>query len=328
MYIPIGFFYGILPAMQYYVGQDYGSYIDIYMSEDYDVFFNNGEFIFYALFEILNNFKLNEQFVFIFTSLLQSILFFLVLDKFYLNKIRLWLFILLYFTTTGLYFNQMNGLRQSLAILITPLMFYSLINRSYYKTFIYFVLGIFSHASFIIVVPFIFVCNFLRNISGKKIIPILFLTSPIIYLVIFPYISELAILTFFPGYSGYLNSGIIFSLKSTITKIYYVPIFLLFIYYYMKGFILIKTEFERLSLVLFSLTYSLWITDLSLPLYGRILMYFIFFYTMPIYYICDFYIKNKMNLRLIIILFYILMPFFYKISIGQEGEYIYRHIPL
>ena len=132
--IPVIFLYFIVPALQYNVGTDYMSYVDMY-NHGYNIeyYYEKNELVFYSILQISRKFGLGEQSVFVLTSLIYSLfwLYFVVLLKKYNYKI--WVIALLYFCITGIYQNQLNGLRQYMAIAILPCIFILLYERKFLR---------------------------------------------------------------------------------------------------------------------------------------------------------------------------------------------------
>ena len=85
----------MVAGLQYNVGTDYFSYIDIFQSEEkHWYYFNKGEYLFFGLNQFLNWLNLPEQSIFLVISFIQSFLIFLYFKKIKKRTIKL---LLMYF---------------------------------------------------------------------------------------------------------------------------------------------------------------------------------------------------------------------------------------
>ena len=101
---------------QFETGTDYTSYMDTFDTGEVSLFINKREFLFAEIVRIYHLLNLPPQgLYFIFYSIC-FIFFFAICHK--LNNKYLWVYILLYFCVSNLFFNQLNGLRQSVAVYI------------------------------------------------------------------------------------------------------------------------------------------------------------------------------------------------------------------
>ena len=155
--IPILFVY-LLHAVQYNVGTDYLSYR--YFYDDYTSlgqFYRKGELVFYFVYMKIVEYKLGSQGIFYFTSLFFALCLIIFLSAAKKLDLKVWILFFVYFTVTGIYHNQMNGLRIQMAISLFPIIFMMLCRRRYISSIFLLVLSILCHSSGILgVMLFVF----------------------------------------------------------------------------------------------------------------------------------------------------------------------------
>lgn len=323
------FLYFIGPAFQYAVGTDYFSYIWIYETPNRveQVYWNlNHEYGFYFLVKILQYFDLHSQSLFIAFGFLDTVLFFAILIMLRKYGFKLWIVFLLFFTVTTIYHNQMNGLRQYIAILSTPILFIFIFEKKYFKAILISLFALSFHKSFIIIlilVPFVMIIKRLNNLQLFK----LWLIVPFLLAVLVPVVANLFIEYLLPVYKNYLN-GQEFKFTSILTKVYYLVFVGYFWYVYLtKQFISkVNQNIFKFMIVVFSLTYCLYLTDVTIPMYGRIFQYFFFFYIFPLYYIIEYNIIYRNYRILIVIISMLVVPYMMKVLAFPVREYAYDSI--
>lgn len=136
----------IVCGSQFEVGTDYYSYIDIFHSASVELFDNKREFLFALIVRLYHNLGFPPQGLYFIFYFIASIFF--VLTCYHINNKTLWIFIVLYFCVSNLFFNQLNGLRQSVA---TYIITYATLLLNEKRGLLYFVFWIvfasFFHAS-------------------------------------------------------------------------------------------------------------------------------------------------------------------------------------
>jgi hypothetical protein len=324
---PVFYIYTIGPAFQYGVGSDYFHYLRMYTVEVEERLFYAGEYSFYYIVKFLRYFELGEQSMYIVTSIIQASLFFIILEKLKKYKFKRWLVFLIFFIVTGIYFNQMNTLRQFVAILSAPIFFIYLYEKKYFKVVLISLFALSFHSTFIIIILFGSIFIFLKNFN-KKIVFIIFLISPIVLLFIFPLFAQIIFESLFPVYAKYLNTDTSRALRIVVVKVYYIPIIFLFWFIYIKDkmYYSYNSVFFKYIIILFSLTSFFYLLDFSVFMHGRIFQYFYFFYIFPIYYLIEYFYTKKYFILLQIISLYISLPFFLKIFVFKLQEYSYDSI--
>ena len=132
---------------------------------------------------------------------------------------------------------------------------------------------------------------------------------------------------FFQNYQYFLLREKL-NLNIFLTKLYYLPLFIYFLYLWNFKKILrsVDITFMYTLIIIFSVTYSLYLIDLTINLGGRVFQYFIFFYIFPLYYVIEYKINNKKLYQLTIIFLYILVPYLVKTLLFPIGEYNYNSV--
>lgn len=110
----------IVQGGQYNVGTDYFTYL-YYFDNPYSLsyFSDKGEWGFYFLIKFCHNIGVTGQGVFVVITVPESVLFFIICIKFDKNNPEI--FILLYIVLSSLFHNQMNAVRQSIAVYFVTL---------------------------------------------------------------------------------------------------------------------------------------------------------------------------------------------------------------
>ncbi|HIF9091540.1 TPA: EpsG family protein [Photobacterium damselae] len=312
-------------SIQYGVGTDYFSYKLIYeMDVNLEMFTNKGELLLPYIINILKYNKLNYQFLFVIVSCLNMLMLALTFKKIKSYNYRVWLFFFMFFCVTGLYHNQMNGLRQYLAIFSFPLIIMFLAEKKYIKSTIFLIYALISHTSTYFIIPFFILAIF--PIIRKNKIKIFFITS-ILYAFIIPEYLYSFLSYFSIGYLTYLDrseNGM--TLIPILTKIYYVPVFILFFFLLNKKLIVIKDKVSDVFLSLFSLTYWMFLSAIHIGILGRVSQLTMFFYIFPIYFVFDYYLNKRKFGYVIFLILYILVPYILKVTFFAKNEYVYKWI--
>jgi len=319
------YIYWIYLALQYNVGTDYFSYYNMIIDGIQPHIENNNEYLFYFILKFIQYFNLNPQFIFVITGFLNTILFFIVLKKYMKYGFKPWLLFYLFMTITTIYFNQMNALRQFISVMIVPILVIYLYEKKYIKSLITATIGMMFHFSFIIPIFFLFLFQFVKR-TNKNIL-LFFLVVPLILLFIFPHIFDYIVNAYFSNYQYFLLREKL-HLSNFLTKLYYIPLFLYFLYLWNFKKILrtVDITFMYTLIIIFSATYSLYLIDFTINLGGRVFQYFIFFYVFPLYYVVEYKISKKKPYQLIMIFLYILLPYLVKTLMFPIGEYDYNSV--
>lgn len=321
--MPVFLIYFMVAGLQYNVGTDYFSYIDIFQSEvKHWYYFNKGEYLFFGLNQFLNWLSLPAQSIFLVISFIQSFLIFLYFKKIKQLGLILWVFFIVFFTVTNIYNNQLNGLRQYVVITGIPLFTIFLHERKLLHSLgLLVVLSFFHNTAWLLIIfyPIFYVQNKF-NIN----LLCLFIISAVGYFFAGGFIYDLTSLIL-PNYVHYLQSDL--SEPRTIsvffTKLYYLPLVFYFYIIYRKDNANFG-DYIHFMLFIFSITYWFFLLALSVGIATRLYYYFIFFYIFPIYYILHYnYVRNR-SIEFLFILVYIVFPYFFKVTALAKAEFLYE----
>ncbi|BBG60525.1 EpsG family protein [Providencia rustigianii] len=288
---PCFMIYYLVPSLQYEVGTDYHSYINIYNTPHLlDRFYTSYEYIFYYTVKLFNYLNLPEQSLFAFFSLIQSIPLFIYLSKLKLNSnVTGWLFFLVFISTTGIYNNQMSGIRQYAALILFPLITYYVFNKRYLLSNALIISAILLHQTaliFIIVYPLIFL---FKKLNVKYFV-IFSCTIPVYYFGA----DIILFLVKFLGlkYVSYFSSDYAApqDILSLFTRLYYLPLIFLFFMNYKQDFK--EKSYLSFCIFLFCIFYFSFIMSFQFGLFFRISSYFWFFLIFPIYSVIKTYINR------------------------------------
>ncbi|MGO2305310.1 MAG: EpsG family protein [Providencia sp.] len=323
--LPCFMIYYLVPSLQYEVGTDYHNYINIYNTPHLlERFYTSYEYIFYFTVQLFNYLNLPEQSLFAFFSLIQSVAFFIYISKLKSSSnIFGWLLFFIFISTTGIYNNQMSGIRQYAALMLFPLITYYAFNGKYILSSLLIVSAILFHQTaiiFIIVYPLIFL---FKKINTKYII-IFLCTIPIYYFgtnLVLLVVESLGLKYISYFSSDYAEPQDILSL---FTRLYYLPLIFLFFMNYNQDNE--QKNYYSFCIFLFCIFYFSFIMSFQFGLFFRISSYFWFFLIFPIYDVIKKYICRGDTLISFILIIYTCAPYFLKTIVFAKGEYLYSSI--
>ncbi|WP_165872316.1 EpsG family protein [Shewanella frigidimarina] len=332
IWFPILFFYFIFPATQYNVGTDYFTYRNYYAQPDLiELYRIKGELVFYYIYRFIVENQLGEQSIFYFCTFFNTCLLFFTMFKLRKANFNIAIIFFLFLTITGIYHNQMNGLRAYMGVMCIPLAFVYLAENKLIKTAVLIILAISSHFSSVVSL-LLLPMKILIPLSNRKL-AFLFFLLPFIYVSLMQLVPSFVNLFFF-RYSHYLNSdyatGI--SLINLFSKLYYLPLFVFFWFVYLKRKPIsiycessVFRKYFDFSIVVWVVTYWFIILSLEYGFFFRLQSAFIFFYIFPIYYLYQYLIDSKSWRRVSFLSVYILAPYVLKVTYMASGEYNYSN---
>jgi len=324
-------FNALFAGLQYGVGTDYYSYLGMFKNQEYQKFYIKNEYIYYLFYRFIELFDGEPQWIFVLSSVFNG--FFLTLTLYLLKKYGygITFIFFVYFSYTGMYHNQMNGLRQFSAIYIFNfLMVYAAV-LGFRKTLFWLVLfmGISSHKTFLGILPFFSLYFFNRKDSCKLVVPILIGIVIIIFMLYsLPYIVN----EYFPFYVGYLTSdyGSTLDITALATKLILLPLLIYFVYVFYsninfrENFLNSHKGFCEL-LFLWGTTSLLYLVSLEYGFFYRVSQYFLFANVFPLYYLFKYIVYEKKSILLLFLLIsYIFLPYLVKVVFLPSGEYLYH----
>lgn len=323
--MPLFYIYFIFPAVQFDVGTDYFSYSGIYSDPDHlSVFERKGEYLFVILYEIALYFKLGSQFIFFAASFINSVLFVIILYLLKKNGYKEWLIFIVFFTVTGIYHNQMNGLRQYVTVMSLPIAVVLVFYKQYWKFSFLFAFSRVAH-TFAIFHLLIFPIIYLNKLSRNKKV-LLFFVMPFIIVFLMEYV-EYIVNNYMSFYAHYLELGYgePIPFTSLLSKLIYLPLFFVFLYFYCckPEFFNQFTKLMDLNITIFIVTYWMLLISLYYGFGYRLSMMFIFFYIFPIYHLLDYLLTKKKIYSFTLLLLCILTPYVFKVIVSSSGEFSY-----
>lgn len=328
------FFVFLLPAFQYNVGTDYESYKNIYENADVlDVFFDhNNEFLFYYYVKFCQLLGADYYGFIILTSLIQAIIIFNILvyleRKYYYSIVVVFF---LFWTMTNMLHTQMNIIRASFAIYLFIFSVLLKCKENTKLSLLMVILAIGFHRSAFICLPFILIPVGFYRFAYKKILLTYFITiilfsTPILYV-----LMVFIVHGFLPYYEHYMISyeSSMVSGINILTKLYWLPINLVFIYL-IKNKLLLLGKDESTLVGFWVVTCNIFILMLHFDFISRVNFYFVFFYIIPIYYVFEYFrINTRFNyisrlICLVTIFLYCIIPYLLKVVLFPIAEFDYN----
>ncbi len=328
---PLLLVFFIIPATQFAVGFDYFVYRGYYAHPDIlQIYFNKGEYFFYYVYKFIVKYQLGEQSIFYFAALHNSVIIFFVFYKMRAAKFNVAIIFFLFFTITGIYHNQMNGLRFYMGLVYFPLIALMLSESKYLRSLPFLFLSIMSHFSTVMIL-LLYPLSFLRR--NSHFVFLLFILSPVVFLVsigVVPYLVELLLNRYSHYLTGGYSQGI--SIVNFLSKLYYLPLFLAFFFVYLKRRPISKfvpgssyRNYLEYGILIWAGTYWTIILSLQYGFFFRVQSAFIFFYIFPIYYLIEYCREKGRKYHVIFILLYLIIPYVMKVLIFAQGEYTYKN---
>lgn len=317
--LPIIFLWVIIIGGQYNVGTDYYNYLDMFSGKDlWYVEENRGEILFSGLIKVCNYLGIYGQGIFMVLSIIAVLTLILVIKSVVPNK-DIYLYYFTFICFCGTFHNQMNGVRQYLAIYLVSLMVCSLMDKRYIVTGIVMIAVGLVHQSAWLIIPFILgafiICNKLNQSS--------------LYLIVFVGVGMSIILTdsifeqiipFFKTYAHYMEDGRIGSsaIINRITKYIYIPI-ILYAIWERPNMALSKRQNQWFCLGVMG--YVLKLSVVSLSIVARMGRYLEIFSCIPIVLLLIYWRNNSRIKAYILGLVYLFAPYASKVLIASKGEY-------
>lgn len=320
IWFPVLLIYFLPIAFQDGVGSDYPTYYNYFYNGDHIYYFYKNEYLYYYLVELVRYLGI-PQLQFVFISFIQTILIFFIIFKLKNNGYLGWLVFILFFMVTGIYHNQMNGLRQFVALLTLPLILLYIYENKRVKAILLSFFAFFFHVSSIIPIIIIFLLNLCYKKINYRLFLIFFLVSPLLYF----YDWSSYIFNFFSSnelfYAKYEDSefNVNKSADGIVLKFLSLPFLISFLWlYYFKNKDYMGDRLMYLCICLWSLTHFMFLMSINIGIANRVYLYFVFFIIFPLYYIC---VKSRI-MFLFVILFYLLF-YFFKVIVFAKSEYMY-----
>lgn len=317
------FLWAIVQGGQYNVGTDYFTYL-YYFDNPHSLsyFSDKGEWGFYYLIRFCHSIGVTGQGVFVIITLLESVIFFVICIKFDKNNPEI--FILLYIVLSSLFHNQMNAVRQSVAVYFVTLSILYFVDKRW-KEFILLIVTAFTfHNSvflFVLLLPSFFVIW--KQYKFLLYLLLLILSSIFVFLPVENIVREFSV--FLPNYSHYAESDYLSGIPflGKITKVCVLPI-------YLYSLVVLKSNFlssrEYRLFIVGIVAYSLKNICLVSSVTNRVGFYFMLLSIFPIYYLIQYLQKTKQTKKVYLVYYMLILFYCMKVLLFPKGEYSYNSI--
>lgn len=322
---PVWTIWLIICGGQYKVGTDYEAYYNIFETCDVALYYKKFEYFFAYIVEISNYLDLPPQTPFYIFYLIGYIFFIKILTK--IHHDTSFIFIILYISISTVFNNQLNGLRQYIALYICTYALLTLQDKKGLLKFsIYTICATFIHSSSLLIFPLAILKHY-PKISYNK--GNLLLILSIILGAFGGYNYIISYLTFLvPSHYQHYIGGVFdttYGFSTLATKLIFIP-------FYFYSLTLLKTQkLNEYDLFLFKLGligYSIRIMFLSNFIFNRIGNIFLLVSMLPLYFLLrNLYIEKKYKQFAIICLFFISF-YLSKVLLFPSQEYLYNSIYL
>lgn len=318
--------YASLPALQYDVGTDYYSYLGSVYNEKRSLhFMKKGELLFYWIIKLIEYFRLPAEFLFVFSAFIQSFLFVNLIRILKRNGFSLTILVIIFFVVTGIYHNQLNGIRNYLAILTFLNFCLYMFEGRYTKAILTAVLGVFFHQTFIFALALLVIITLFRKVVYKNAIVVYIVFFMFFVLGIPMFALDFLVNVFAPFYSHYLekNSGV--DLVNIATRLIYVPLHIIFLIILCRRHPSeYRDNFETRLVSTWLVVSNVYFLMLYWAPFFRLIGYLTFFNIVPIYYLLIDRRVEK-NLRYLTIVF-LIAAYVPKVTFLSKGEYDYKSL--
>lgn len=317
LFSPILLLWLLICSTQYYVGTDYGSYMDIFHGRSLDRYEPGFLMILKTFFYL--GFK-GQVFYLLFYSL--SFIFLILIFRQYDLEIKFyWILIILYICVSNLFNNQLNGLRQAVGTYIGTFGFLLVLKQYKYQGFLIILLASSIHLASLIY-ALVLLTPIVKKLQSNFFYALLacgFLMSLTINVSIF-----YSILKFLPtGYANYIIYKHLehASLSAMVPKYIYIPFYVLSI----KKLPWYKLTFSQKKIFdwgILSFTFKLCL--LGIPTVSRITDFFLILSLYPLYCLLKYYAEYHKYRILSLILLLFISLYFIKTVIFPSAEYSYK----
>lgn len=329
-FLPIILFWSILIGGQYDVGTDYFAYLNIFNGDLFYITEKRGEYAFAAFVRLCNAIGIYGQGIFFILSVMWIILLIRIIS--YVSDSRyIYLFFFVFIVFSGIFHNQMNGLRQYCAVYLFTLVICYFFRKKYMSGVLCVTIMIFTHqSSIILLIVFIFALLFLNSlILHHKWLYILVITAVLLSQMLTSttlarLIGYLGGINMVDAYSvSYISTGRMedTGLISVFTKYIYVPMVVYAISLYKK---MRLNDFETKMFVIGILGFCFKLSLSTMGVIHRLGQYFDIFMCIPIIYMLIYLLSKRKSHTRYGIMAYLLVPYVLKVTAFAMREYEYH----
>ena len=310
----------LLLGLQYQVGTDYESYLNMVVkSAGLAKVVRNKEYMFVALVQF-SRFLRVPQAIFVLSGMIQLLFFTLIIFEIKKLNYKLSVFFFLYFTLSLTFFNQFNGIRQYIAVYIFVYAFLKLLDNKHMTFILLIVFASLFHSSAIFLLILIIIkFLFNRKINTSVIVIALVL---LFILSMFDLSSVVKWVLAFTPYKSYSVSSYFkrTSFEGIITKIPKILITIIAIVRINNDPLSTK---ERQLLNMAFLTSGILILSFASSVIWRFYQYFDLFIIFPTLF---YFSKSRDKDLKLVLIFVLILMLLVKILVIPSGEYFYQSI--
>lgn len=321
--IPVWIVWLILCGGQYYVGTDYESYYTIFETADLYIYYYKLEYLFAWIVEFIAMFHLPPQTGFYLFYFIGFVFLIGILSK--LHHRTSFIFILLYITISTAFNNQLNGLRQYIALYIgtfAVMLLYG--NRGVRNFLLCIFLACMIHSSSILFLPMLYF-RYHPEVSYRFCLNLLVLS--VIFSLVGSYDWILNNFAFLipTQYTHYIGGDFDnpHGLSKILTKLFFVPF-----YYYSMDLIKEKRLYGY-NLFLYKvgfIGYGIRLFFMDNIILNRIGVSFVLLSVFPLYYLLKDLYDRKENGKFLMISLFFIAFYFIKVIVFPVREYLYDSI--
>ena len=323
--LPVIFAWVLIIGSQYYVGTDYPTYLSLFKNID-SAKNEDTEFGFVYFVYLCNYLGFYGQ------DLFFIIAFFWILSLLQISRTittskYVFIFVFVFVTVSTVFNNQMNGVRQYVAVYFFTSSVLYMLNKKYVLFLIAFFLSFSWHMSAVILVPILLLFYFFKLQNSRFL-----LSSIVLFSIAFNFFFKEEWLYSFIAitnlYDSYLDSDYVqeVSLFNKLTKLMYTPVVLCSIYKFKKY----DLNFDEKSIFVIGVySYVIFMACLSNTLTNRFGMYFTILSCIPFVYFLIYLYKKKTlasYLLYLLLCFFILLVYALKVTRFSTGEYAFDSI--
>jgi len=324
--IPILFLWTLIIGGQYYIGADYIQYYSYFLNPDADSRF---EPLFKIISQTLYNYGFSGQGPFFFFAFINAVIIFIAAYRLGINNWAIFYFLLI--TVSTFFNNQMNGIRQCVAVTFVFWGFVELYNSKIIGSLLIIIAAGFHYSALICLI--FLLLEKTTNIATRFPKVLLLLTiaaafipsNDLINSQIIRYIPDSVIesTSYEAMYEDNDYTSASVELIYKLSKLIFIPV-----YWYALRLLKMNvlTEKESLFFKFGFLSFSLKCVLLINNLIGRFSYYFWIPSIIPIYYLAVYFWKRKNIAAMLLLLGYCSIAYFVKITLGQneyKSSFIY-----
>lgn len=303
------------------MGTDYFSYLEMFRTGNLDYLVDKrGEIVFTGAVEFFRAIGISGQGIFFAFSLICVLILIYAMKDAVSNR-YLWIYFFVFICVCGTFHNQMNGLRQYVAIYVTTLIVREILHNRYAMASALTLVAGLIHMSFFLFVPILLIVFLFKDCDKRWFLYSVLLTG-IVFSVILTDRFMSNIISLFGSYSYYWEKGMIgeASFINRITKYIYIPLIFLAIYRLPR---MNLTRLQRRYFTIGVFGFAAKISLMSISLIYRAGLYLEVLSCLPIIYLMI-YCKGKGKvMEYVLMIGYILLPYAIKVLVSKSGEYSY-----